>query len=331
MIVLWEEDYFTKLQCVVEISAFVASHKCISSSVNGNFIFVPLKLPALALALYIYHFLASVTFALIAPLFVQSRWHTVWLTRSIPEGAQAFYIWGVYVILMCFVYVVPAFPLWTFCRRHLNDQRVLLKQLREFSVERSVCFLESERQQLLQSITSGFGSSALFEQYVQEELPKMVLTSGLPAEVALVGSMSHLFQVWTTAMLAYQDGELDLCWNYLLAGFSLSFCTDNIALHLILKMAGTSRADQISDGSTLMKAAGPLASAILMALLNATSAVFINPFAPLWAHAVMASLWLGLTLWLCLRNRRGPLHVHSLTVKEEVSDLPEPAAPPAQI
>lgn len=300
MIVLWEADYFTKLQCVVEISAFVATRKG-NSSVNSSLLFVPLKNPTLLLGLYIYHFVASTIFVVITPLSVQSKSHAFWIMKSIPEGARGLYFWVVYSGMLFFgVYALQAFPLWMFCRAHLSDQRLLLKQLREFSVENSECFLESERQQLLQSITSGFGSIAKFEQYVREELPKMVVRGGLPIRIALFGGLSHIFLFWNQAVLAYKDGEreLSVIWLVGLAGV---LCADAISLSFFMKLADTAWADNASHGSTLMKAVGPLLSAGFMSVLCAIVAANINPIAGPAAHAVSTFLFLAVTLWL-LRN-----------------------------
>ncbi|CAE8589863.1 unnamed protein product, partial [Polarella glacialis] len=117
LMVLWQPEYLTRVWCVFELAAFAFMH----SHRADALVILPLKLPVLAVSLFIFHFVASVSLVILSPFTFLSEWHAKWIVQNVPAAAQYFYYWHI-IFLVCFfgMFLVPSFFLWRFCKGHVK-------------------------------------------------------------------------------------------------------------------------------------------------------------------------------------------------------------------
>jgi hypothetical protein len=307
MMILWQPEYFTRLWCVYELAAFAYMNKL---DIERRLTIVPLKLTLVTIGLYVFHFVASMSFTLLGPITWCSEWHAEFVEDVIAPEFQYIYLTGV-MFCMMFVgmYFLPSFALWKFAKWHMRDRRDLLQQLHSFTVEKASCFVESDRSLIEGHIEDFFGDVQAFEQFVQTRLARNVeaqfKAQPMPYSMVLVGSSSHLFIIMSFLLATWQDDEKELFRRFLLVGVAIVFCTDAIGMSLMMRLADTQFGDEVPGESNPSffrrltgRLAGPAAAAAIFSLLSATSVSMMTPAMPLWASCVLTAVMASMTIWL---------------------------------
>jgi hypothetical protein len=301
MVVLWQPQYFTRLWCVYELAAFMHINGLDCRRVS----FLPLKLSVFAIALSLFHSIATVCFVALLPWTLFHLEHVEWVAETGPEAAQYPYLWLACVVLnFVGLYALTSPLFWVFCRWHMRDRRELLQQVRSFTFESAECLEEGDREFVREQIEHWFGSVAQFEHYVRtalaERVEEMLQEQGpVPYGVVTVGSLSHILVSSTIIINALQDGIPNLV-NLCIAFGSICFFTDAIAMRLIMSLAGTTIG---SAPSPLGRLCGPLATAMIFSVFLAFPLALVTPAAPQWLAILLVVLEVVVTCKLYLPRR----------------------------
>jgi len=304
MVVLWQPKYFTRLWCVYELAAFMHMNKdCRRVS------FLPLKLSVFAIALNVFHSVATICFCILLPWTLLLPEHAEWVAEVVPKAAQYPYLWLVCVVLnFVGLYALTSPFFWMFCKWHMRDRKELLQQVRTFEFEKAECLKESDREFVQEQIEHWFGEVAQFEHYVRtavaERVEEMLNEQGpVPYHVVTVGSLSHILVSSTIIINAVQDGIPNLV-NICIAFASICFFTDAIAMRLITDLAGTTFGDAPAGGHSLLsRLSGPLATAMIFSVCLAVPLALITPAAPQWLAVLLVVIELVVTCMLYFPRR----------------------------
>eukprot|EP00930_Biecheleria_cincta_P075296 TRINITY_DN6245_c0_g1_i9.p1 TRINITY_DN6245_c0_g1~~TRINITY_DN6245_c0_g1_i9.p1 ORF type:complete len:606 (+),score=64.12 TRINITY_DN6245_c0_g1_i9:60-1877(+) len=298
MMVLWQPEYLTRLWCVFELAAFTYLH----GHKQGSLVFYPLKLPLLAMCLCMFHFAASFGLTILSPLTLHSEWHMNWVSNCVHPSLRYVYLWAVYFVI-CFagLYCIPAFCLWRFCKLHIEDGDTIYSQLVDFKVSRTQCFLEEDREYVTSCIRRWFDSTGRFEDYVQQELRKIVLQHRgenlrLPFSLFVVGSLSHLLIGTNFVVDCLLAGANMSAASTAIVTVFITFCSDSLALHLTLRLAASDFGYRQPGFFASSIIVGPLATACLFSAANATGLAMLIPCIPLWTAACILLLFTGANL-----------------------------------
>jgi hypothetical protein len=273
MILLWQPEYFDSLACVHELATFLNAHKD-SRRVNRVNV-VPVCIPLLTAALFLFHVVATAAIVFLSPLTVFSEWHMEWVDTHIPASGRYVNMVTVYIVI-CFscLYLVPSFLLWRFANFYMKQRRQLQEQLSNFRVVKSKCFLEAHRQALMVDIAAQFGSVEAFERFIQNELPQEISVlrqAPVPLFTAMVGAISHLFLLTSIISSALRQGESEIAVNAAIALPMNWLGTDSLALNLVCVLAGRMLAAEKPISRACKRLLGPLASSMIFASVSAVS------------------------------------------------------------
>lgn len=149
---------------------------------------------------------------------------------------------------------------------------------------------------MLERILEWFGTLEKFERFVREDLHRQVegllLRQGpMPYKIVLVGSISHVLITSTQLFICWKDDAPELFWRFVFVGSMISFCTDAIAVTLVLKLADTSFGDDVEGRPWFRrKLAGPLVTAGIFSILTAIAITPLSPAVPLWIGVMLLLL-----------------------------------------
>jgi len=296
MVILWQPEYFTRLWCVYELAAF----HYINLGVSGLVDLLPLKLPVLALSLFCFHFAATAATVVLGPTLVFSEMHVTWILENVPAALHVPWMFMTLSSMFFFaVYTIPGFLLWKFCQSHMEDRKMLLKQLQEFRMDLAECQVESDREFIESKLKTWFGGVEEFELIVRDELAELVAQrmqdrGPIPWTLMFTGSLSHVFFLASAAVDAVIRSDWHLAVRVGLACIGLSCFTDAIALS-----AGLTLADKIPGRWQVgvRSFIAPMSLALLFSLLNGLVLATMNPALPLWID-IPIYLVLGMLTWL---------------------------------
>jgi len=306
MVILWQPEYFTRLWCVYEVAAF----HFLNPHLHGLLHIVPLKLPLFTVTIFIFHLVASISLTILSPLLLFSSWHAPWVAETIPGRFQYVYLCAVLTCMMFFgLYLVPSFFFWKFCKWHMEDRRLLLDQLQNFSMDQTECFMESDRLLVEGKIQMWFGSTSEFERYVREELYDIVHLQldrhgPMRYRMSVVGALPHFFISSTLGIHALEDGQWNMFWHLLLVMVVIVFCADAIALNLSLRLADTS----FGDGVGIHKLTGPASMAFCFAFINGVACGMLTPAIHI-GPAIGVALFFVLVTFLLYGGRERSSHI----------------------
>jgi len=295
MVILWQPEYFTRLWCVYELAAF----HYINLGVSGLVDLLPLKLPVLALSLFCYHFAATAATVVLAPTLVVSEMHVTWVLENVPAALHVPWMFMILSMFFFAVYTIPGFLLWKFCQSHMEDRKMLLKQLRGFRMDLAECQVESDREFIESKLKTWFGGVEEFELVIRTEVAELVAqrmqySGPVPWTLMFTGSLSHVFFLASAAVDAVIRSDGPLAVRLGLACIGLSCFTDAIALS-----AGLTLADKIPGRWQVgvRRFIAPMSLALLFSLLNGLVLATMNPALPLWID-IPIYLVLGILTWL---------------------------------
>jgi hypothetical protein len=304
MVVLWQPNYFTRLWCVYELAAFMH----ISGGDCRRVSFLPLKMSVFAVALSLFHSVATLCFCVLLPWTTLHPEHARWVAEAVPEAAQYPYLLLVFFGLGLSLYALTSPFFWIFCKWHMRDRKELLQQVRSFEFDQAECREESDRKFVRGQIEHWFGEVAQFEHYVRtavaERVEEMLHDQGpVPYDVVTVGALSHVLMTMTIIINAVQDGIpnlVNMC--ILLAG--ICFFTDAIALRLVMGLADTTFGDAPASGHSLLgRLTGPLATAMIFSACLSVPMALLTPAAPEWLAILLVVIVLVVTCMLYFPRR----------------------------
>jgi hypothetical protein len=273
MILLWQPEYFDSLACVHELATFLHAHRDSRRVKRVNV--VPVCMPLLTAALFLFHVVATAAVVLLSPHTVFSEWHMEWMETNVSASARYVYLVAVTIVIsFSCLYLVPSFLLWRFANFYMKQRRQLQEQLSTFRVEKSKCFLEAHRHALVADIAAQFGSVEAFERFIQSELPQVISVlrqAPVPLLTAMVGAISHLFLLTSVISSALQQGESRVAVNAAMALPMNWLGTDSLALNLVLLLAGRMLAAEKPISPPCKRLLGPLASSMIFASLSSIS------------------------------------------------------------
>mmetsp|Transcript_3372 Transcript_3372/g.7511 ORF Transcript_3372/g.7511 Transcript_3372/m.7511 type:complete len:770 (+) Transcript_3372:174-2483(+) len=264
MVILWQPEYLSRMWCAYEIAAF----HYINIEIDDVIELVPLKLPLLSMSLFGFHFLSTVLLHLAAPLTGYSELHVSWMVENLPPPAHFPYMFGsMSAFFLGGVYLLPGMFFWYFCKWHMQDRKMLLKQLREFSLDSTQCYSETDREFIMGKIKKWFGSVGEFELVVQTEIARLVSRQfedrgPVPWSVLFTGAFSHLFAVAFIASDFLHNGQYERALQAISVGLVMACCTDAIAVSIGLRLAD----GPIGERGGLWKLVGPLLVAVMFAI-----------------------------------------------------------------
>merc|ERR1712217_90701 len=306
MLVMWQPEYFKRTWCVFEMAAFL--HMKGSAKVD----MVPLKLPAMASALFLFHFIASLALFLLHPVTIGAPWHVRWAVHTFDTPPlQACYLYGLWVVFLGLgLYAIPSFFLWTFCKGHVRDRRNLLQELRGFQVANASCSVESDGIFVQAAIRRWFGSLSEFENFVRTDLAakveSMLTRRGpVPYKFVLVGSLPHLFLGITHSFSSsLQFGELESAMHIAITTTAMTLFTDAISVNLTLRLADTAFGDVDEGHSSFFarRLAGPLATTGIFSIVNALIGLMFSPVLGFSFSLVCLGILAIVTWFLFSRN-----------------------------
>jgi len=328
MILLWEPTYFDSLPCVHELATFLHVHKDCNSSHRVDV--VPVCMPLLTAALFVFHTFATTAWCLLGPCLIASEWHITWVATKIPGLAEWPYIVSCWFVICFFgLFLAPSFFLWNFATKYMKQRRRLQEQLSNFSVEKSRCFLETHRQVLVADIAAQFGSVAAFESFIRKELPRSIPVlrqAPVPLLTAMVGAISHLFLGTKLTCSALQEGQPAIAANFAVAAGVVMLCTDSLALNLVLLLAEKRNAEAEEEGEApsfcRRMLEGPLSAATIFASLTALPCSVMVVGVPMYA-AVPAALGMLVPVVVLYRRNFAPAGVSLAAEKPPAAEEPD--------
>jgi hypothetical protein len=300
LLILWQPDYFTRLWCIYELAAF--SH--VNRGSCDRVLIRPLKLSVFVVSYSVFYTCVELGYAYLFPCTFNSSQHAEWMIRTMPvEGQRLLYRFFAYcMFLICFL-LLPCLVTWKFFEWHAKDLRTLLQQLSEFHIADTKCQFVEDRIFVVEQITEWFGSTEEFEIYVRSVLHNRVEKLlqdqwPIPYGTVLVGSLSNLLLSTSGWLSAWNGGDTEYMWRWLLnCGTHFLFAVA-ISMHLGFLLGGTGVGED-ADGKSCFrrKLAGPLLFTVATSISSSCLSSILHPGVPLWhwpIHFVIAAVMTAL-------------------------------------
>eukprot|EP00928_Gymnodinium_smaydae_P053467 TRINITY_DN37447_c0_g1_i1.p1 TRINITY_DN37447_c0_g1~~TRINITY_DN37447_c0_g1_i1.p1 ORF type:complete len:567 (+),score=48.03 TRINITY_DN37447_c0_g1_i1:64-1764(+) len=156
LVMLWDEHYFTRLWCTLEMASFVRTHR---NQAHLPLTFLPLQLPKVSVWV----------------------WLVCWFSNVLHIVAEM--IEAPISLVIFPTMFVASYALFFESQKYLKHRRNLDHQIESFSLANADCKTESDRQIVLQSVKSWFGDLHHFDRLVHTVVKDKVHAS--------IGSVTH--------------------------------------------------------------------------------------------------------------------------------------------
>ena len=160
MLILWDETYFERLWCNLELATFV--HHGGMENVD----LLPLWLAPWFLCSIVLDFISAALFELLEHIF--PSWSTAWLIGIVEvaesllghnEAMLKFVLWFVIWMISGIVYLPVSLPSFFSFRSKLRNHQCLLDQMSAFEVRAAKCSFPADRDAIEEQVTALFGGA----------------------------------------------------------------------------------------------------------------------------------------------------------------------------
>ena len=211
MLILWDDTYFERLWCNLELATFV--HHGGMENVD----LVPLWLAPWLLYSILLDFLGTALIELLEHVF--PSWSTAWvdgiveMTESLLGHNPAvlkFVAWFFIWMIAGICYLPGSIPSFFSFRSKLRNHQLLLDQMSAFDVRAAKCSLPADRRAIKEQVTALFGGNdAEMMQTTVDEVQKPKLAENMVQELLVSMKLLKLDVSWCILVLMYIDFHRD--------------------------------------------------------------------------------------------------------------------------
>ena len=279
-LMLWSEEYCTRLWCMYELAVFSASKADLS-----RLRVWPVEQAETISALFVFHFCASIGVLVGGPLVVLSPWHARLVLGWSPvlQFVEIFLV--MFVLVLTLYGPVIHFVLWDQLYKHARARLQLELQFRNFSCGQLQCYLESDRRVVHVAIERWFGTVRRFDEFVREKVLSAILarssTAPLSYSQVLVANLPHIWVVLDPIILPAARRGSD-AWAHTLVGVSaLVFVGDFLGLWIMGEVARRAVLAGTHDAERRRRRrAGVMLCTLCFSVVSALAMSLISPIVP---------------------------------------------------
>ena len=164
-LILWDENYCSRLWCMYEVATFLALHPV------DRLRLVPITSVLPVVALWIFHAAATLGVAYVGSLLIFSQWFAALCQQYAPEpAAQVALLFMLVTSTLCACYACVGWYVYDCVLAHVSALDELHGQLSSFTVANLNCAVESDRAVVAAEIQRMFGSCRRFESLVRNKV-----------------------------------------------------------------------------------------------------------------------------------------------------------------
>ena len=211
-LILWDENYCSRLWCMYEVATFCALRPL------EQLHLVPIHSVPPLITLWCYHTVASVGIAILGSYLLLSDWAADLTVTYVPgEVEQVVVLFFLCASTLATCYACIMWYLYDTLLERVCGYEELHRQLSTFSVAKLNCAVESDRQVVHAQIETLFGSISAFENIVRTQVAPFIsrgAVTSMPYELILLGVSSH---VWGCIdQLTFQPAFSNTWWHILI-------------------------------------------------------------------------------------------------------------------
>ena len=314
-LILWDENYCSRLWCMYEVATFLALHPV------DRLRLVPITSVLPVVALWIFHALATVGVAYVGALLIFSQWFAALCQQYAPEpAAQAALLFVLVACTLCACYACVGWFVYDCVLAHVSALDELQEQLRSFKVANLKCAVESDRAVVEAEIQRMFGSCRRFESLVRNKVAHALLRDlsslTIPYRLILLSVTPHMW--FGVDVLSLTPWFSRAWWHGLILFFGVIFTGDVLGMYFLgtvvrhLHPAGPGRKNVDMD----RRRVGIVTSTIAYATMNGALVALGSPIFPLF-FAVPVSIALAVLALALTKYDRVP----ALTAARRMSSI----------
>ena len=307
-LILWDENYCSRLWCMYEVATFLALHPV------DRLRLVPITSVLPVVALWIFHAAATLGVAYVGSLLIFSQWFAALCQQYAPEpAAQVALLFVLVTSTLCACYACVGWYVYDCVLAHVSALDELHRQLSSFKVANLNCAVESDRAVVEAEIQRMFGSCRRFESLVRNKVAPALIRDlsslTIPYRLILLCVTPHMW--FGVDVLSLTPWFSRAWWHGLVLFFGVVFTGDVLGMYIMgrvvkhLHPAGPGRKSVDMD----RRRAGIVASTLAYAAVNGALIALSSPNVPLFfsvpASIALAVLALALTQWHGTPGGRG--------------------------